>query len=94
MSTDATYQERETIAAITGRAIGLYRDYGIECDPLALSLAILATHANGCRLRLAALLAADDLNFLHDVSGIVNNIDTDTGRLLNCFRPRFAGGES
>lgn len=51
---------------------------------------ITATHANGCPLKLAELLAADDFNFSHDVAGIYRHLDRTTGKLLDCFLPRFA----
>ena len=36
------------------------------------------------------LLAADDLNFAHDVNGIRRHLNRETGELENCFVPRFA----
>lgn len=50
---------------------------------------ITAVHANGNRLRLADLLAADDFNFAHDVCGIENCLNRETLELENCFSPRF-----
>lgn len=41
-------------------------------------------------LRLEELLNADDLNFAHDVVGIVNNIDRKNPTDFNFFIPRFA----
>lgn len=49
-----------------------------------------ATHASGCPIRLDDLLAADDFNFLHDVLGIRRHLNRKTGRLGDCFMPRFA----
>jgi len=51
---------------------------------------VTACHANGNKLDLAGLLAADDFNFSHDVFGIYRHIDRDTGKLGNCFRPRYS----
>ena len=42
------------------------------------------------KLRLDDLLAADDLNFLHDVAGINRHLDRDTYALLDGFFPRYA----
>lgn len=39
---------------------------------------------------LDALAETDDFNFAHDVFGICSNIDRATGKLMNCFVPRFA----
>ena len=41
-------------------------------------------------LRLEDLLNADDLNFAHDVVGIVRNIDRKNPTDFNFFVPRFA----
>lgn len=41
-------------------------------------------------LRLEELLDADDANFVHDVIGIVNNIDRSNPTDFNFFVPRFA----
>lgn len=48
-----------------------------------------ATHANGCPLKLQALLDADEFNFLHDAIGICRHLNRETGKLENCFLPRF-----
>ena len=41
-------------------------------------------------LRLEELLNADDFNFFHDVVGIRDNLNRRTGKLENCFIPRFS----
>ena len=40
-------------------------------------------------LDLPALLQADDREFMHDVFGIKNHLDRQTGRLLDGFTPVF-----
>lgn len=79
-----------TIGRIVDRAVALYSQHNSKADRMALEMDMTACHANGCRLDLTGLLAADDFNFLHDVGGISRKIDRDTGRLTDCFRPRFA----
>lgn len=59
-------------------------------DQISMRMDVIATHANGNPLRLADLLAADDFNFAHDMSGICNCLDRETGRLTRSFRPRFS----
>ena len=59
-------------------------------DKLSMRMDVMAVHANGNRLRLADLLAADDFNFAHDMSGICNCLDRNTGKLTRNFRPRFS----
>jgi len=59
-------------------------------DYQSLIMDITAVHANGCKLDLIGLFSADDFNFTHDVFGICRHIDRDTGKLKNCFIPRYA----
>lgn len=61
-----------------------------KCDRQDFSMDITACHCNGNPLRLADLLAADDFNFAHDINGIRRNLNRDTGKLMNCFSPRFS----
>ena len=35
------------------------------------------------------LLTADDFNFMHDLSGICRHMNRETGKLGDCFLPRF-----
>lgn len=62
-------------------------------DKLAMAMDITATHLNGTPLDLAALLAADGFDFLHDIVGICRHIDRRTGKLGDCFYPRYARHE-
>jgi hypothetical protein len=55
-----------------------------------INMDISATHLNGNPLKLKELLTADDLNFSHDLVGIRNHIDRNTGKLKNCFLPRYS----
>lgn len=43
-----------------------------------------------CPLNLNGLLEASKADFLHDICGIVHNLNRDTGELENCFVPRYA----
>lgn len=49
---------------------------------------ITATHNNGCKLDLPRLYAATDGDFAHDVFGIREHLNRDTG-MLECFTPRY-----
>jgi len=51
---------------------------------------LVATHANGCPLKLNELLKAGDGDFGHDVFGIRRFLDRHSGQLGGCFLPRFA----
>jgi hypothetical protein len=55
---------------------------------------ITAAHCNGMTLNLTALLNADDANFAHDIGGIVQHINRQTGELENCFVPRYAAANN
>lgn len=100
VSFDVTPDDRKLIAQIVDRALGIIaehermtlRDRRNRFSNLMMDLT--ACHANGNPLRLSDLLAADDFNVMHDVGGISRHIDHDTGKLLNCFVPRFSRRES
>lgn len=41
-------------------------------------------------LDLDGLLAARDVDFMHDIAGITRYLDRTTGQLTECFLPRYA----
>lgn len=94
VSFNVTAAEAKTIRAIVNRGweIDWLRKSYVKagCDKTSMVMDVTATHANGNPLRLADLLAADDFNFAHDMSGIANCLDRNTGRLTNNFSPRFS----
>lgn len=96
ISFDVTRAEAATIAKLARRAKAMETEHGADLDtvkPRSImdwSMDFTATHANGCPLRLEALLEADDFNFMHDAFGIARHIDRETGKLGNCFLPRYA----
>lgn len=55
-----------------------------------VALDIIATHLNGCPLRLTELELARDFDFVHDIAGIWRHLDRDTGKLGPIFNPRYA----
>jgi hypothetical protein len=82
---NTTAEEQELITGIVNR---VQKDYP-KTDRLSLYMDISATHLNGNTLKLAELLA-DDFNFYHDVAGIQRHINRKTGKLENCFVPRYS----
>lgn len=82
----AEKQDVEIITKIASRALSLMPDN----DFINIQMDITACHISGCPLKLQQLLDADNFNFTHDVVGIQNNISRKTGKLQNCFLPRFA----
>ena len=94
----ATFDDAKLIESIAFRFIRLVnraaRQENLLRGPnytsaLSLRKDLTACHLNGCPLRLADLLAADDFNLIHDVGGISGHIDRETGQLMDCFSPRF-----
>jgi hypothetical protein len=87
---DTDIHDLELISNIADRFIEIAKHYGKEFPKMDLVMDIEATHNNGCPLRLAALLEANYSELVHDVIGIWNNLDRETGQLKNCFQPRYA----
>ncbi|MBF0583085.1 MAG: hypothetical protein HQL80_02480 [Magnetococcales bacterium] len=82
---DVSEEDDELIRQIAIRAYAMNPDI----EELMYRLDIRIVHANGLPLRLADLLATDDMSFAHDVGGICRNMNKTTGKLVN-FVPRFA----
>lgn len=78
--------DHEIIRKIADRVLEITE----QTDRMHIIMNITACHANGCPLRLQDLLESDEFNFLHDINGIDNCIDRDTGKLTGYFLPRFA----
>lgn len=83
-------EEARTIAAIAKRAVHMAAKVGFDYGFMDADMDITACHMNGAPLRLNELLAADDLNFSHDVFGIRRHLNRETGKLEDCFSPRYA----
>lgn len=71
-------------------AIMRVRDRNPNLDTVATAMDLTACHANGCPLDFLKLAAADEFNLSHDVYGIVNHLERDTGQLRGEFQPRCA----
>lgn len=78
------------IVEIAKRAVDLANNLAVPYHRLDAQMDVTACHANGCPLDLKGLLEADDTNFVHDVFGIRRHLDRETGKLLDCFVPRYA----
>lgn len=85
--------EMDTVILIAKRAAKMAADYGIDYPQSTALMDVTACHANGNPLRLAELALADDGNFAHDVFGIRRHINRETGRLEDCFSPRYTDNE-
>ncbi len=79
-------EDSELVTKIVKRAASMQE--GI--DLLSITMDLTACHANGCPMDFQRLLDADNFNFSHDVFGINRHINRRTGKLSNCFLPRFS----
>jgi hypothetical protein len=84
----ATAEESALIEQICKRAVAIW--HLSKRNIINTAMDITACHLNGTPLKLASWLAADDFDFLHDLYGIDRNMNRETGKLENCFLPRFA----
>ncbi len=80
----------ELEAKIAKRAVAMAKKHDIQYDQMTAIMDIDACHSNGNPLKLQELLETDDVNFAHDVFGIRQHIDRITGRLQDCFVPRYS----
>lgn len=65
------------------------RELGIQCSKLNLMMDITTAY-NNIPLKLEEWFNADNFDFLHDVIGIINNLNRGTLKLENYFLPRYA----
>lgn len=72
------------------RARDIAERHGNNIPMIDFMMDVTATHLNGCPLNLAALAKARDSDFAHDIFGIRRHLDRETGKLQNCFIPRYA----
>jgi hypothetical protein len=81
------------IVAIMLRAASVMNFERHGATRLDVSMDLTACHANACTLDLAGLLTASNSDLIHDVAGIITHIDRETGKLMDCFLPRYAKPE-
>lgn len=86
---NATPDELELFSHIADRAVAMARAHGFEYNRIDASMDINAVHCNGTPLRLRALLESSDSDFAHDVFGIRQHINRNTGTLDGVFVPRY-----
>lgn len=77
-------KESNIIERIVGRA---YLQ-SLTSNPADFEMDLVAIHQNDCLLNFEELLQADDFNFAHDICGIQNHINRNTGKLMRGFLPR------
>ena len=69
--------------------IGKIADRAGAKDRLSLVMDLTVVHGTS-GLKLKELLSAADFNFFHDIGGINRHLNRETGKLEDCFSPRFA----
>ncbi len=89
-SIQASQFELQFIFKIAERATAMAQRHGIEYTHATALTDVNVCHANGCELRLDALLAATDVDFAHDIFGIREHLNRTTGTLEQGFVPRMA----
>ncbi len=82
------FQHNDPIVAIANRAMVLAEQHGVKTNAFTWMMDIEACHASN-PLDLEGLAKADDFNFIHDVFGIRRHLNRSTGKLEDCFSPRF-----
>jgi len=85
---DVSKQSLELISAIVKRVKHTNTEVAKRKQGL-LVMDINACHVT-CPLDLKGLLEADTQDFIHDINGIVCNLDRVTGKLIPPFVPRYA----
>ncbi len=90
----STKEEARLIHKIAQRAVAMAISASFDYPIMDADIDITAAHCNGMPLKLDELLAADEFNFAHDVFGIRRHIDRVTGKIGDCFVPRFARKQS
>ena len=94
----ATGQEVALVIDIVNRAFGAMYSIGAKItgyDRMAMQMDLLLCNHH-CPLLLREMLnsQARDEDVLHDVFGIARHLDRETGKLKDCFLPRFADPEA
>ena len=85
-----TKEEARIISRIAQRAVAMAASAGIAYSFMDADMDLTACHCNGNPLRLEELLHADEFNFSHDVFGIRRHLNRETGKLEDCFSPRYS----
>lgn len=79
---------------IAERATAMAAERDVDYPLHAAFTDIQLAHCNGCAVDLKALHAARNGDFAHDVFGIRQHIDRQTGLIKGPFLPRYAKFES
>jgi hypothetical protein len=81
----ANREDHFKAAAIADRVLE-----SVPAEKSQVVMDIIACHVSGCPLDLDRLHGAAESDLLHDVCGIARHLDRQTGKLTDCFVPRYA----
>jgi hypothetical protein len=81
-------KDLDTILLIVERVFTEFPNY--PDDKRSLLMDLNACHTNGCPLDLAGLLTMPRLDFSHDIYGLRQHLNRETGKLEDFFVPRCA----
>ena len=87
-----TPEEMPHVEVILTRAVGLFDAHGLFRSRMECFMDLSAAHAV-CPLDLEALAGFDLGDFAHDIGGLNQHLNRDTGEMMNCFLPRCARPE-
>jgi hypothetical protein len=73
---------------VADRAEDEFTEMGIKIDRMTLVMDLL--NADDMGMNWERLHEAPRVEFMHDICGIVTNMNRRTGVVENCFVPRFA----
>ena len=81
-----THSDLAKVNQAVDRALELLPWESMKMDlHMDLTASVIQGHIN-----LDKLLTFDDSNFIHDVVGVVQHLNRQTGEMMNCFLPRSA----
>ena len=83
---ELTLKEAAAIAAAANRFVTMYPEHKI----LDVNMDVHAVHISGCKLDLEWLNRFGILDFVHDMAGIIQHVNRETGELDPVFTPRCA----
>jgi hypothetical protein len=85
---EITREDHDLLVQVADRALSELAGYPDDKHTLIMDLN--ACHANACALDFKGLLEAPLQDFSHDICGIRQHINRDTGKLEDFFTPRYA----
>lgn len=85
-----TTEDSSLIKEIAEMAVGLAAEHGVEYKFMDAIMDITAVHLNDTALDLERMRGARKEDLAHDIFGIRRHINRETGKLEDCFLPRFS----